>query len=62
MSETQEQSNYSRSLDIFDKQGQHIDKNPQMPTNNLFHSKVKLHTKERSESQTLFSSMPFNRK
>ena len=32
------------------------------PQITLFHSKVKLHTKERSESQTLFSSMPFNRK
>ena len=53
MSETQEQLNYSRSLDIFDKQGQYIDKNSQVPTNNLFHSKVKLHTKERSRESDI---------
>ena len=57
MSKTQEQSNYSRTLDLLDKQGQYIDKNSQMPTNHTFHSKVKLHTQGRSESQTLFSSM-----
>ena len=48
MSETQEQSNYSRTLDLLDKQGQYIDKNSQVPTNNTFYSKVKLHTQERS--------------
>ena len=52
----------SRTLDLLVKQGQYIDKNSQVPTNNPFHSKVKLHTQERSESQTLFSSKPFNRK
>ena len=44
---------HSLCLDIFDKQGQSIDKNLQMPTNNLFHSKAKLYTKERSESDII---------
>ena len=62
MSKTQEQSNHSRTLDIFNKQGQYIDKNSQVSTSNTFYSKVKLHTQERSESQTLFSSKSFIRK
>ena len=49
MSETQEQSNYSRTLDILDKQGQYIDKNSQVPT--ITHSIVRLNSTLRGDQR-----------